>query len=276
MPEFFTAPVLQKVLDERRAEDRAAVPYFEGFLTGEPPALVESFAGEPLLYDPRRGRVQGVRAFMDFYTRMSDWLLARNVTIEHVDRVSGRSGGFEEVVLHVDAATRRVALPTIVVAEQRADGRIDELRVYHSNRPLAGRHGIRPPLLQLDPKVSVPDSVAPYQHALTVGDVDAAVAAFEPDGYVREAEGAAVVHRGAEALRAFHSRLFAHGGGIEQELCRVASDGRRCAVEYNVMRWGTRELLPQAGLTVHVLGESGRLAAVRVYDDVEPPPLSAS
>jgi hypothetical protein len=31
------------------------------------------------------------------------------------------------------------------------------------------------------------------------------------------------------------------------------------------------QLLPQAGVAVFVRGQSGKLAAVRVYDDVEPP-----
>src|SRR4051812_9256497 len=58
-PELFSAPVLQRLLDERRHHELAAVPYLAGFLAGEPDALVESFAGEPLLYDPIRGRIKG-------------------------------------------------------------------------------------------------------------------------------------------------------------------------------------------------------------------------
>jgi hypothetical protein len=55
----------------------------------------------------------------------------------------------------------------------------------------------------------------------------------------------------------------------------VTDDGVRCAVEYNCVRWGDRALPPQAGLGVWERGPDGRLAAVRVYDDVEPPAAQA-
>jgi hypothetical protein len=46
--------------------------------------------------------------------------------------------------------------------------------------------------------------------------------------------------------------------------------GRACALEYNVARWRT-ELPPEAGVAVYTRGESGELAAARIYDDVDPP-----
>jgi hypothetical protein len=41
LPELFSAPALQRVLDARRREQLVAVPYFDGLLSGEPDALVE-------------------------------------------------------------------------------------------------------------------------------------------------------------------------------------------------------------------------------------------
>jgi hypothetical protein len=52
VPELFSAPALQRLLDQRRRDELVAVPYSDGFLAGEPDALVESFASEPLPYDP--------------------------------------------------------------------------------------------------------------------------------------------------------------------------------------------------------------------------------
>ena len=113
--------------------------------------------------------------------------------------------------------------------------------------------------------------MADYQRALAAGDVDAIVAAFEPDGYAREPAGGQHVHRGPDGLRAFYELLFSNGGGIPLEHCALIDDGRACALEYNVVRWGTTQLPPQAGVAVYVRGESGKLAAARIYDDVEPP-----
>jgi hypothetical protein len=38
-----------------------------------------------------------------------------------------------------------------------------------------------------------------------------------------------------------------------------------------VVAWGGTELPPEAGLAVYVRGDSGKLAAARVYDDSDPP-----
>jgi pimeloyl-ACP methyl ester carboxylesterase len=101
--------------------------------------------------------------------------------------------GFEEVVLHLDGETGRVDLPLAIVADRESDGRIDELRIYSSTWPLTDRHANRPPLLQPDPELRESDVVAEYQRALAAGDVDAIVAAFEPDG-VRPRAGGRPVH----------------------------------------------------------------------------------
>jgi hypothetical protein len=113
--------------------------------------------------------------------------------------------------------------------------------------------------------------VAEYQAALAAGDVDAIVAAFEPDGYAREPAGSHYVHEGRDGLRAFYELLFSNGGGIPLEHCAVIDDKRACALEYNIVRWGETELPPQAGVAVYVRGETGKLAAARIYDDVNRP-----
>ena len=64
------------------------------------------------------------------------------------------------------------------------------------------------------------------------------------------------------------SRMVA---GSRWEACALVDDGRACALEYNVARWGKTQLPPQAGVAVYVRGQSGKLAAVRIYDDVDPP-----
>jgi hypothetical protein len=101
--------------------------------------------------------------------------------------------------------------------------------------------------------------------------VDAIVAAFQPDGYAREPAGGEHVHRGPDGLRAFYEHLFSNGGGIPLEHCSVTDDGSVCALEYNVVRWGMTDLRPEAGVAVYVRGESGKLAAARIYDDADPP-----
>ncbi len=271
IPELFSETVLQRILDERRHEHLAAVPYFDGLMTGEIDALLGSFAGEPELHHPVRGRIKGAAAFERFVDDTRAWMADRDVTVEDVNFVVTPRRGVEEVVLHLDGDDGRIALPLALAADRDDDARIIELRLYFSSWPLTGRHAVRPPLLQPDPDLHEDGIVGDYQRALAAGDVEAVVAAFEPDGYVREPAGDGYVHRGTDELRALFERFFSNGGGIPLEHCAVTESGHACALEYNVVAWGRTELPPEAGIAVYVRGDSGKLASARIYDDSDPP-----
>lgn len=272
VPELFSAPALAGILERRRRESLTAVPYFEGLMTGEIDALTGSFAGEPELHHPVRGRIKGAPAFERFATDTKAWLTDRNVTVEDVNFIVTPRRGVEEVVLHFDGDDGRIALPLALAADRNEDdARIIELRIYFSTWPLTGGHATRPPLLQPDPDLHEDGIVGDYQRALAAGDAEAAVAAFEPDGYMREPAGGEHIHRGTDELRALYKLFFSNGGGISLEHCAVVDDGRSCALEYNVVAWGRTELPPEAGLAVYVRGDSGKLAVARIYDDSDPP-----
>lgn len=270
IPELFSASVLARI-EERRRERLEAVPFFDGLLTGEIDALIGSFANEPEVQHPVRGRIKGASAFARYVTGMTAWMAERNVTVEDVGFIVAPPRGVEEFVLHLDGDAGRIELPLAVAADLDPDARMIELRMYFSSWPLTGGHQLRPPLLQPDPDLHEADVVGHYQRALAAGDVDAAVATFEPDGYVREPAGGAYIHRGTDELRALYELFFSNGGGISLEHCAVTDDGRACALEYNVVAWGRTELPPEAGIAVYVRGDDGKLAAARIYDDVDPP-----
>jgi hypothetical protein len=271
MPELFSAPALDRFEEKRSGEKLIAVSYFAGLMAGEMDALISSFAGEPELHHPVRGRVKGARAFAAFVAESNAWLERREISIEDVDVVITEHRGVEEVVVHVAGENGQVDLPVAIVADRRRDRQIEELRIYFSTWPLTGRHANRPPLLQRDPELHDAGVVGEYQRALAAGDLDAIVAAFERDAYAREPAGGQYTHRGPERLREFHALLFSNDGGIPLEHCALTDDGRACAIEYNVVRWGRTELAPQAGIAVYVRGEKGKLAAARIYDDSDPP-----
>lgn len=270
IPELFSASVLERLERKWELERLDAVPYYDGLMSGEHEALIRSFAGEPVLHDPRRGRVIGERAFEAYISELGSWLSRRNMTFDPVDHVFTEPRGFEEVVLHLDGEAGPVDVPVAIVADRQSDGRLVELRIYHSIWALTGRHLHRPPLLQRDPDLRTEGVVAEYQRALAAGGVDAILATFEPDGYAREPAGREYLHRGRDALRPFYERMFSNGGGIELEHCALVHDGRACALEYNVATWGRVTLPPEAGVAVYVEGENGRIAAARIYDDADP------
>ncbi len=273
LPELFSAPLVERI-QRHAADEREArpVPYFAGVESGETDALIQSFAGEPELHHPVRGRVKGRRAFERFVAQTNTWLGASNAVVDDAERIVTPSRVIEETVLRLDMPQGRIELPVAVAADRDDDARIIDLRIYYGTWPFTGRHASRLPVLQTGLDVLPPGIVADYQGALAAGDVQAAVAAFEPDAYLREPAGSGHVHQGHDELLAFHERLFSNGGGVVLEHCAVTDDGHSCAVEYNVVRWGRTELLPpDAGIAVYVRGTSGKLAKARIYDDADRP-----
>jgi SnoaL-like domain len=275
MPEVFTAPIAEA----RRAEDATrtndAIAYYEGILAEEPAALVRSFAGLPRINDPRVGYVEGVRELHAFVSEMAGWLRERDAAVENVALTRTPTRTVEEVVLHLlrDGGIR-VELPVAIVTDRNPDRTLKTIRVYHSMWPLTGSHNVRPPLLLEDPRLHAEGTPGDYQRALAQGNLEGIVGTFEPDGYAREPSGGSYLHRGAEGLRQLYAHLFANGGGISLEHCTLTDDGKRCAIEYNCVRWGVTDIPPQAGVAVYERGSSGLLSAARIYDDVEPPTVS--
>jgi hypothetical protein len=159
-PELFSAPALQRVLDEYRSEHLRVMPFFDGLLTGEVDALVESFSGVPEVHHPLRGRVRGERAFRHFVDEMTSWMVASNVEVEHVNFLITGPRGVEEVILHLDGDGGRIALPVALAVDHDERERIVELRLYFDSRLLTGVRANRPPLLQRDDALDVPDDVS--------------------------------------------------------------------------------------------------------------------
>jgi hypothetical protein len=269
VPELFSAPALER-LEEKRRHELVAVPYFDGLMAAEPDALINSFAGEPELHHPVRGRIKGARAFEAIVGETNAWLRQRNVLAEDVEHVVTERRGFEEVVLHLDGETGRVELPVAIVADRQSDGRIVELRIYFSSWPLTGCHANRPPLLQPDPELRESDVVAEYQRAQgrrrqrdRGGIRTARLRPRACGGPVRPQRS----RRPARLLRAVVLERGRHSPGT------LRTHRRRARVRAGVQRgaWGKTELPPEAGVAVYVRGQSGKLAAARIYDDADPP-----
>ncbi|WP_445152516.1 nuclear transport factor 2 family protein [Baekduia sp. Peel2402] len=156
IPELFSAPALQAVQDRRRLEAISVMPYFDGLLAGEVEALVGSFAGEPELHDPIRGRIRGARALTDYMEDMVVWMHDRRVTIEDVSRTIRDDRGCEEVLLREgDGAVH----PYAMVADHPGRGLLTELRLYYPAAP-------RPPLLQPDPALAAVAGIAEHPCAV--------------------------------------------------------------------------------------------------------------
>jgi hypothetical protein len=268
-PDFVGAVELARRRTRAEGQADPVGQYFSALNAGDTRDLETVWPGEVVVHDPRAGLVRGHRQLRKFVKRNQSWLAERQARIETVASTSVGGRAVVELLAHLAGDEPDVAWPVAVVAESPDDLSV-VFRTYCSQWPVDGRHHVRPPIL--DPtNVELGDVVGRYQAALDAGDTGAVVDTFAPDGYYREPIGWFAEHRGGAELRSFFDRLFSAGGGIGLQHCAVTDDGVRCALEYNCVRWGRHEMPPQAGLGVYERGPDGRLAAARVYDDVEAP-----
>jgi ketosteroid isomerase-like protein len=246
--------------------------YFTALNRGDTHLLEDAWPGSVAVFDPRAGEVHGHRQLRRFVNDNKSWQAERHIRIETVAATRAGDRAVVELLAHLDGTDGdggEIAWPVAVVAESPDDLSVT-FRTYCSQRPLFGQHHLRPPILKAA-DASPGDVAGRYLAALDAGDTEAIVRTFAPDGYLREPDGPQFTHRGTEGLRSLFARWFGAGGGIGLQSCLVTDDGVRCALEYNCVRWGSRDLAPQAGLAVCERGPDRLLAAVRVYDDVEPP-----
>ena len=239
--------------------------------SGDPSRLLEAFPGGVRIDDPRSGRLEGATSLADFSAASARWLRDHAGHAQAIALTVGPTRVVGEFDLELTEDERTFVLPVAVVVEPDGAERSVWIRTYHSQWPLSGHHVVRPPLLARDPSVVESDVVGEYQAALAAGDADRITATFEPDGCFREPAGPQFRRCGTEVLHPFFALFFSAGGGIILEHCTVTEDGVRTALEFNAVRWGGRELPPQAGVAVYERGDSGKLRDARVYDDVEGP-----
>jgi ketosteroid isomerase-like protein len=243
--------------------------YFTALNQGDAHALETVWPGEVVIHDPRAGEIRGHKQVRQFVSHNKSWLRQLHARTERVATTVAGGRAVVELVAHLTHDGQEMAWPLAVVAESPDDWSV-VFRTYCSQWPVDGRRHVRPPILKAG-HAQVGDVVGRYQAALAAGDTEAIVDTFAPEGYYREPIGPDSAHRGSAELRSFFTRSFSAGGGIGLQPCAVTDDGVRCALEYNCVRWGSHDLLPQAGIGVYERGPDGLLAAARIYDDVEAP-----
>jgi ketosteroid isomerase-like protein len=269
-PDFVSAVELARQQTRSAGQADPVGEYFAALNSGDTDELETIWPGEVVVYDPKAGEIRGHRKLRHFVADNRTWLAQRGARIEPVAATTSGGRAVVELLAHLagdDGAD--VAWPIAVVAES-ADDRSVVFRSYCSQWPVDGRRHLRPAILE-PATVALGSLIDRYHDALEAGDVAAVIDTFAPDGYLREPIGPEILHRGADELRAFFTQAFRAGGGIALQPCVLTDDGVRSAVEYNCVRWGANEVPPQAGIAVFEHTPDGHLAAVRIYDDVQPP-----
>jgi hypothetical protein len=245
--------------------------YYPMLASGNTGGLSQLIADGARIDDPIWGSVTGASDLSRYFEQAGAWLTDRDALVEHVAQTSARGRVVDEAVLRLQHEGKEIGLPVALVADVDAEGKARWIRIYHSTWPLTGGHRVRPPMLPGDPALRLSDVVADYHEALQRGELGTITRLFDAGGYVREPSGDPYVYQGTERIGHVYAALFSNGGGIKLEHCSATDDGTRCALEYNVLRWGRTKLTPQAGVGVYERGRSGLLSAARIYDDVDPP-----
>ena len=244
--------------------------YIPLLIAGDEDGLRDLFRGPPRINDPHVGWVQESR-FDEFVANSHQGLRERGASVEHVTTTASGRGATEECVLHLVRFGNAVSLPIAIVSDTSPDTRLESIRVYHSMWPLVRFHLVRTPVVPVLAAFVLPDVVGRYHDCLARGDLSGILEQFAPGGELHEPGGALQVHRGATQLRRFFTILFSNGGGLGLEQCTIANEGASCALEYVVTSWGRSAVTHQAAAAVYERADTGLLAGVRMYDDIEHP-----
>lgn len=243
--------------------------FYNLLLDGEINNIKAMFAGEPLLNEPTKGIIKGDSQLDHFTRNYRHWMQRRNPSVKHSACTITDKRIVEECVLHLRDKDEAIDLPVAIVADLKND-KLSHVRIYYSMWPLFNKHMVRPPILTDLEAIMLPPPVEDYMKKLDRGNAESIIKLFGPDGYVREPSGEGFKHAGPDGLKNFYNAALAEGG-ISLKPCTCTYDGVKCAVEFNIYKWGKTALPPQAGVAVYEKGSSGLLAAVRIYDDVAPP-----
>lgn len=242
--------------------------YIPLLIEGDERGLRDLFRGPPRVNDPYLGWVEESR-FDQFVENSHQRLQERNATVEHLATTATGGGATEECILHLVRSRDIVSLPVAISSDTSPDARLDSIRIYHSMRPLLGFHLVRAPMMPVLATLVLPDVVGRYHDCLARGDLPGILEQFAPEGRLREPGGTIAVHRGAAELRRFFTLLFSNGGGLGLEHCAMADGGASCALESVLTTWGHTRRPLQAAAAVYERADTGLLAEVRMYDDVE-------
>jgi len=140
----------------------------------------------------------------------------------------------------------------------------------YDHYPYLKKHKIRPAILTQNTNLTFPKPVDVYQKALAEGDLNKILSVFTDDAIVREPSGGDFTSTDKSALKEFYSFLFSFGGGAPLEHCTETTGDLSTAIEYNIVKVGEYDFIPQAGIAVYNWSGS-KLTGARIYDDFEPP-----
>ncbi len=249
------------------AEDRGAAStlkgrladvYIPALVTGSLHALSRRLGNRATIDDPLFGRASTLSSIDPLLEKLATHFGEQQVTYRHVASATGVDRDVSEGILVMNAGARVSEIPIAVVAERRRLREI-ELRVYYATG--ATQRAPRPPLLDSERDVAIPQIVAHVLEAFRKGAVERVLAAFEESSRFVDPNGKAHSKRDG-SMASFLARL---GGRLTLVPAGVADDGRTCCIEAGLTRQGAFGDDAESTAMSFVRGDSGLLRELRLY-----------
>ena len=222
-----------------------------------------------LLYSPLDGEIKGRNNIKNYIINQKEWLISKKAKVDVINTIDNDNRIVIELVINYNKQDILIELPVGVVLDIENKS-INNIRIYHSTWPITGEHVIIKPILEPEKLRDEPDIISLYMQGIKNADKDFVLSLFEENAYVQEPSGLKFRHYGKTGREKFYNMTL-RNGGVPLKHCTSTYDGKHFAVEYIFDEWGHKKFEPQAGITVYEIGESGKIAAVRIYDDASPP-----
>lgn len=233
---------------------RLADVYMPALVDGSLDALSRRLGNRATIDDPLFGRASTLSSIDPLLDKVSKRFKDAKTKYRHVASTTGVDRDVSEGVLE-RAGTNDI--PVMVVAERRRLREI-ELRVYYATESKTRK--TRPPLLNGDEDVNIPQIVAHVLEALRKGAVERVLSAFEEASRFVDPSGKIYAKKDG-AMGAFLADL---GGRMELVPAGSADDGRTCCLETIVTRQRPLQDPEPAALSFE-RGDSGLIRELRLY-----------
>ena len=224
---------------------------------------------ESIMYTPFEGKIIGRNDIKNYFIIQKEWLNSKKAKIDVINTIDNNNRIVIEFVIFFNKQGKLIELPVVAVLDID-NSSINSIRIYHSTWPLTGKHTVIKPILEPEEILDEPDIISMYMQGIKNADKEFVLSLFEEKAYVQEPSGSKFRHQGKAEREKFYSFTL-DKGGVHLKYCASTFDGKHFAVEYVFDEWGDKKFEPQAGIAIYEIGESGKIAAVRIYDDASPP-----
>jgi hypothetical protein len=221
-----------------------------------------------ILYTPLDGKIIGRENIKNYILKQKEWLNTKKAKVEVINYIDNTNRVVIELVTYLKKDSKEIELPIVAVLDIK-NYFISSIRIYHSTWPLTGKHNKIKPILDPEDHLDEPEIISLYLEGIKNADKEFVLSLFEDRAYIQEPNGSKFRHHGKAELEKFYN-IALDKGGVPLKHCTSTFDGKHLAVEYVFDEWGDKKFEPQAGIAIYEIGESGKIAAVRIYNDSSP------